>query len=295
MQKSSETETDFSYRIRLQLLEKNRYTTKNNRPYLTLTMRDKHNTFTKFKKWTDNEEEFSSYFKLFQIGKIYEIEAIYSKQYNSSVIIEFKKLNSNEYQLEHFIPPSNKNIDDLINELFKYIQNIKNECLKELLTKTFSIAKIRMKYISCPASIKHHHAYEHGNLEHVISMLNLLERLIKFYGQHANLDIDLIKTGIIFHDIGKIKEYSVINSVPSRNNKAAMLTHITLGDSILIKIIRTIQGFPKDLENKLRHIISSHHGRKEWGAPIEPGFPEAEIVHLLDMIDSRFALPPNAF
>ena len=121
-------------------------------------------------------------------------------------------------------------------------------------------------------------------------MIKLFEQLVKYYNRNTNLDVDLIYAGIILHDIGKIYEIQLYNGLPKGNSKGILYGHLVCGDHLVSKFIKEIDGFPKDIENKLRHLILSHHGKKEWDSVVEPQFPEAEILHYLDMIDSRFKL-----
>ncbi|MFX0102150.1 MAG: family 1 glycosylhydrolase, partial [Candidatus Hodarchaeota archaeon] len=91
-------------------------------------------------------------------------------------------------------------------------------------------------------------------------------------------------------DIGKSYEHTMEKGIPQVAPGMSLIGHIALGDQIVKKAIDEMESFPKDLEKKIRHIILSHHGRKEWDAIVEPQFAEAEIVHYLDMVDSRFKM-----
>jgi 3'-5' exoribonuclease len=48
-----------------------------------------------------------------------------------------------------------------------------------------------------------------------------------------------------------------------------------------------VEGFPEDLRRHLEHMVLSHHGRREYGSPIEPATPEAFVLHAIDSLDSR--------
>ena len=37
----------------------------------------------------------------------------------------------------------------------------------------------------------------------------------------------------------------------------------------------------------LQHMILSHHDKPEFGSPKPPMFPEAEVLHTLDLLDAR--------
>lgn len=160
--------------------------------------------------------------------------------------------------------------------------------MKDLLNKIFNDCEIKEKFYTCPASILHHHPYQGGTLQHTIGMVECFSRIEEYYQRNTLLNVDLIYTGLLLHDIGKINEYYIYNGISLINKQFALIGHIILGDQLISSIIDQIENFPQDLENQIRHIILSHHGRKEWGSPVEPQSNEAEIVHYLDLLDSRF-------
>jgi len=109
--------------------------------------------------------------------------------------------------------------------------------LKELLDKIFSDNDIKTKFIECPSSVKKDHPYKFGNLEHTIGMIKIFENLETFYNRSTNLDVDLIYTGIILHDIGKIYEYYIYNGIPKNSlyhNISSFSSNIFLISSIWI-------------------------------------------------------------
>jgi 3'-5' exoribonuclease len=121
-------------------------------------------------------------------------------------------------------------------------------------------------------------------------MINIFDNLVNYYERNTLLDTDLIYTGIILHDIGKIFEFCLNNDLPMKTIEGKLHGHLILGDQFVSKVLKRIDNFPKDLENRIRHLILSHHGKIEWNSVVKPQIPEAEILHLLDMIDSRFKL-----
>ena len=282
------SQRDFQFNSKLQVIDKSISYTSSRKPYLILRMRDITGDLSNIKKWTENEDELNLYDKLFNIGNIIELNGQYQSSWNSIVINTAKKLNKNQINLEEFVVSPISNQERLIEKLNETLSKINNKFLKVLLKNIFGNIKIREKYFDCPSSISKHHPYRCGNLEHTIGMINAFENFIDFYQKNTELNIDLIFTGIILHDIGKIFEYKIKNEVPSYNKDYVLLDHINLGAQLITTYIKEIDDFPKDLENRIIHIVLSHHGRKQWGSPIEPQFPEAEIVHYLDMIDSRF-------
>jgi 3'-5' exoribonuclease len=104
--------------------------------------------------------------------------------------------------------------------------------------------------------------------------------------QHPDLDGDLVLTGALLHDIGKVPSFKVTSNI-TQTHDGNLLGHIILGDQELSARISSIDGFPAELASKLRHILLSHHGRKDWGSPVEPMLPEALAVHEADDLDAK--------
>ncbi len=280
---------DFNFSIRLQVLDQVEDKTRTGAPYLKLTLRDSTNVIRNVKKWINKEsqDDLETQRNKFSIGNILEIEGQYNLKYGPS-ITDSNLLTSEQYKLEDFVQTPEIDADSLLEYLINTIANIQDNTLKELLEKIFSDEDIKIKYIECPSSIIHHHSYKYGNLEHTVGMIKIFERLVEHYNRNTNLDVDLIYTGIILHDIGKALEYSLNNGVPKKNPGADLHGHLVLGAQLVSKYMNQIDTLPNDKKNQIRHLILSHHGKKEWDSVIEPQFPEAEILHYLDMIDSRF-------
>lgn len=280
----------FQFKSILQVIDQSVSITKTGNPYIIVSLRDITDTLRNVKRWLNDEKELVAQQKIFEIGKILEIKCEYDKKYSSITVRDVKILPPNEYDLEDFVASPRINENDLIEYLFETISNIRNDKIKELLEEIFNDNDIKSRYIECPSSISKHHGYKHGNLEHSVNMIKLFKTLEDSYNRNTNLDVDLIYAAIILHDIGKIYEYSIYNGVPAIIPGSNLYGHLVLGVELVSKFMRRISEFPKDLKNKVRHLILSHHGKKEWGSVVEPQFPEAEFLHYLDMVDSRYKL-----
>ena len=66
-----------------------------------------------------------------------------------------------------------------------------------------------------------------------------------------------------------------------------LLGHTVIGTIRVDSAIRNIPDFPEELRLRVLHMILSHHGRKEFGAPVLPATPEAIALHFLDNLDAR--------
>lgn len=260
---------------------------RNDKPYFNIKLKDKTGNLSA-KRFTSGQNEFESLKSIYLEGNIVEIEGIYQHDWDSVKVNNENMLKPYEYNLSDFEEPSNIDLEILTSILMDLIDSIQNKYLKKLLELIFSDNEIRQAYFTCPASVNMHHSYKYGNLEHTVNMIKIFQNLEENYGNSYGLDIDLIYTGIILHDIGKTKEYSIKNGIPVRNHGYGLIGHFSLGEEIVLEHIRKIDDFPEELEMKLRHLVLSHHGKNEYGSPVEPQIPEAEILHLIDSLDAKY-------
>ncbi len=169
-----------------------------------------------------------------------------------------------------------------------YLGRINNKVLKDITNNIYN--EFKKKFYLHPAATSYHHNYRGGLAYHTSTMLKLAESIANIY-HYANKD--LIYSAIILHDIYKSieieddgKEYSIYGS---------LLGHISMASANVLVVADKL-GY-KDTEEvmMLQHIILSHHGKKEWGSPVEPRTPEAFIVHYVDNMDSKLAVIGEVF
>jgi 3'-5' exoribonuclease len=112
-------------------------------------------------------------------------------------------------------------------------------------------------------------------------------RLAKFAAAHyPGIDFDLLLSGVLLHDVGKIRELSYTRSI-AYTSPGQLLGHIVIGIGIVEEKLRQIPDFPPRVRELLLHMIISHHGELEFGSPKTPLFPEALLLHHLDNLDSK--------
>ena len=128
-----------------------------------------------------------------------------------------------------------------------------------------------------------HHAFLGGLLEHILSLARLARLVLQNY---PALDGDLVISGVILHDLGKIYEMSYTRSIQYTSH-GQLLGHMILEIEILHEKLRQLPEFPKRLQVLLEHLIISHHGQYEFGSPKLPMFPEALLLHYIDDLDSK--------
>jgi len=187
-----------------------------------------------------------------------------------------------EYDLSELLKVVDGGIERQVEIFDEIAVTIENEFLSELLRLLRNDAELFDKYTAAPAGKRFHHDYIGGLAQHSHSIASLADKICKHY---PLLDRDLLICGAIFHDIGKT--YELTSGVKlDYTDEGRLVGHITLGDQIVVDYISEIPDFPEKLENKLRHLIASHHGERQYGSPIVPLTREAYALHLLDRIDS---------
>jgi 3'-5' exoribonuclease len=182
-----------------------------------------------------------------------------------------------------YFPHTAEDIEELYGRLRGFVAAVGNPWLRRLLESVVEDAEIVPKLKRAPAAKTMHHAYLGGLLEHVVSLCGLCRAVA---GHYPEADADLLLTGAILHDVGKIEELSYERSF-AYTTEGELVGHITLGLELIGKKIDSIEGFPPVLRTLVQHLILSHHGRYEFGSPKLPMFREALMLHYLDDLDSK--------
>ncbi len=193
-----------------------------------------------------------------------------------------KRLGEGEYDVTALVKTF-ENIEHMKFHLLKLAGTVQEAHLKRLLASFFEDESFMEAFAHTTASIQLHSAGVGGLIFHTI---HVAETCLKVAELHPQLDRDLLIAGALLHDIGKVESFLITSNI-SQTVAGNLLGHVVLGDQELVRRIEGIDGFPEILKSKLRHILLSHHGRREWGSPVEPMFPEALAVHEADDLDAK--------
>ncbi len=256
---------------------------KSGKPYLNLKLMDSTGEL-EARVWEDAEALGNN----FQKNDVVSIKG-FAVAYQGGVqvnVTAIKAIHENEYSIRDFLPSSQKDPKELMDELTRVISSIKDKYLNGLLTAIFKDPDVRERFSLAPAAKSMHHPYLGGLLEHVISICGLVEKVTDHYKKGVNKD--LLLTGAILHDIGKIYELSYKRSF-DYTDEGRLLGHITIGVELVDRKIREVEGFPQKLEVLLKHMLLSHHGHLEFGSPKRPKTMEAIILYYLDDLDAKVA------
>jgi len=182
-----------------------------------------------------------------------------------------------------FLPQTSRNIEDMFKRLVKRADSITTDYLKALIDAFFNDKEFVNKFKTAPAAKKMHHAYIGGLLEHTVSMASLADKIA---GHYAGVNRDLLLSGAILHDIGKIDEFEYQFKI-DYSDKGRLLNHIVIGIKMVDEKLSGIDNFPEDQMLLLKHMIVSHHGTREFGSPEPPKTIEAVLLNYIDEIDSK--------
>jgi 3'-5' exoribonuclease len=190
-----------------------------------------------------------------------------------------------DYDLGDFLPHTKYDVEKLFACVRDAIAGMKNPWLKQLLSNVMDDPAVAPRYKRAPAAMVMHHAYIGGLLEHVVSLIGLAAAVSTHY---PDLDADLLLTGVVLHDVGKIEELRYARGI-EYSERGRLLGHIMIGAGMVREKINAIQGFPAPLATLVEHLIVSHHGSHEFGSPSLPQIPEAVALNFIDDIDSKMA------
>jgi 3'-5' exoribonuclease len=182
-----------------------------------------------------------------------------------------------------FLPVTTRNIDAMFEKLLQITDTLKTPCFHDLFKLFWADTEMVRLFKAAPAAKKMHHAYIGGLLEHTLSMAILVDRLA---GHYTGVDRDLLLTGAILHDIGKIREFE-FSSYIDYTSEGRLLSHIVIGLQIIDEKMKLIKDFPEEQAVLLKHLVVSHHGVKEFGSPELPKTIEAVLLNHIDEIDSK--------
>ena len=260
---------------------------KSGEPYLSLHLADRTGEL-EAKMW-DNVAEVMHSFERDDFVKAKGLVELYQRRLQFT-IHKLRRLEDHEIDPADYFPCSERDPEEMFRELQDIIAGLQNRHLRALLESIFADIQLRDLYKLAPAAKSIHHACRGGLIEHVLSLCTLARMTAAHY---ANIDVDLLITGVILHDIGKVEELSYRRSF-QYSAEGQLLGHIVLGLRLVGAKVNQLPDFPPKLRVLIEHMIISHHGELEFGSPKVPIFAEALLLHHLDNMDSKMDALRNA-
>lgn len=257
--------------------------TQKNTPYLSLTLEDNTGVLdTKY--WNLTDEQVNKY----KVGMVVAVEGDVILHRNAYQLRVHKMEIVEENDLSAYVrsaPMTRNAMEAKVNE---YITMIKDEDIKTL-TKTI-LQESKDDFFNYPAAVRNHHNFVGGLAFHSISMVELCLMIAK---QYPWLDKDLLISGTLLHDIGKIEELSSA-VLPEYTIEGNLLGHISIMSARVDRVAHQLNIQDKESVMLIKHMILSHHGKIEFGSPVLPMIPEAEVLSLVDNLDARIVMMKNS-
>ena len=260
---------------------------RNGQLYLQVELADKSGSITG-RMWNASDEDFES----FDEGDYVRVEGT-TQLFSGTlqlIIAAIGRVDPRTVNESDFLVLSSADIERLTAEMAALLGTIRSQPLHSLAHEVLADAELMRAYKRSPAGIKHHHAYAGGLLDHVVNLLRLADRVAPLY---PALDRDLLLVGVLFHDIGKVVELESERGF-SYTDAGQLLGHVLLGLEIVEEKVAAVQArtgvpFDHELAIRVKHMVASHHGQYEFGAPKLPMTLEAMALHHLDHLDAKMA------
>lgn len=250
------------------------------KPYLRLALGDRTGT-VEARMW-ENFEKDAANFSRDDFLKVRARVELYRGRHQL-IIEQMRRAELTEIEVADYYPHTSQDIEKMFGELREFASGIVNPWLKRLVASVIEDPDIQPRLKRAPAAKSMHHAYIGGLLEHVVSLCRLCRAVCL---QYPEADADLVMTGAILHDIGKVDELTYERSI-GYSTEGQLLGHIVIELETVTKKIDAIENFPRELKTIVQHLLISHHGKYEFGSPKLPMLREAVLLHYCDDLDSK--------
>ncbi|GIN58689.1 3'-5' exoribonuclease YhaM [Lederbergia ruris] len=250
----------------------------NGKPFLTLILQDKSGDI-EAKLWDISNDQV----RIFQAETIVRV-AGEVHNYRGRLQLKIRQIRPTSahdgVNVADFLETAPIDKEEISSKITQYIFEMKNPNIQRITRHLMK--KYLDRFLEYPAATKNHHEFVSGLGFHVVSMLDLAKAIAELY---PFLDRDLLYSGIILHDLGKVIELSgpVSTTYTVEGN---LLGHITIIVNEIAKAAEEL-GIQGEEVVVLQHVVLSHHGKLEWGSPKQPMIKEAEILHIIDNIDAK--------
>ncbi len=268
--------------VELQLLvrRKNLARSRNGKDYLNLKLGDRSGEITAF-LWEDAERAGAA----LQEGDCVHIKGrIQLFNGNLQLTLNFIEVWQGSIDPRNFLPHTDKHIPTMERDLRQIIVDIREPWLRRLAEAFFlKDQEFAQAFALAPAAKAMHHAWLGGLLEHTLSVARIALKVAPLYPQ---INLDLVLTGALLHDIGKIHELTYERNL-DYSTPGRLLGHVMIGVRMIQEKAATLKGFPAATLMLLEHLILSHHGEYEYGSPKRPKTQEAIFLNFIDDFDAK--------
>jgi len=290
--------------VHAQLQSRATRSTKAGKPYLELALADSTGHFP-LKIWSDSPVYQQA--DALPAGQVFRVEAKWTQNTYGLEAKDLEFHHPDEQALDDFYagdPLTRAKQDQDYADIQRLCESITDPRLHALCQRFFT--QLGDRFRRTAAAKRNHHARRGGLVEHVAQMMRSADALSPVYPE---LNRDLLLTGVLFHDCGKLWE----NTYPEHgfaqilSLHGEMMGHIPLGIELVNKLWRELMEAPEaaawvdlkptaeDTRLHLLHLIGSHHGEHQFGSPVLPRTPEAFALHYIDNLDAKLEMIRDAY
>lgn len=293
-----------SAEIHAQLTQRSQKITRNNKPYLDITLADGEETVS-FKVWEDKpwyssltqtpERDFLSLTGYWMKGE-------YGIEVNELVVRPLEEAEREALLLGN--PELKLRQEKALDDILRHVASFADPRLKEI--SGLFLQKYGERFRRTAAARAYHHNRRGGLVEHIAGMMNCANAVCSAYPE---LNRDLVLTGCLFHDAGKLWEncYQEADFVMPYSEAGELLGHIPLGIELVNNLWKEMFASPQakdwivlsppssEVRMHLLHLIAAHHGELAFGSPVPPKTPEAIVLHYVDNMDAKLEMFRSAY
>lgn len=242
------------------------------------------------KLWDASELDRETFFPM-GLVKVRGMVQTYRERLQMKIIQMRPVKEEDEVKLTDFVRSAPIRAVDLIHTIRSTIASITDSEIRSIVS--YCVDKVEEKLTHYPAAKTHHHAYFGGLAYHMVRMLELGEFLCQ---QRSFLNPDLLKAGIILHDIAKPEEMvAQLGIVSEYSTPGKLLGHISMASNWITEAaIRLEIDLDSPKVMGLQHLVLSHHNLGEWGSPVQPQTAEAVALHHIDALDAKLQMVEDA-
>jgi len=257
----------------------------NGKPFLTVILQDKTGDI-EAKLWDVSPEDEETY----AAEKIVKVagEVMNYRGRNQLKVRNIRPAQPQDgVRVSDFLEVAPLSREEMVEYITQSIFEMKNSNIHRMTRHLLN--KYQSEFLEYPAATKNHHEFVSGLAYHVVSMLKLAKAFADLY---PSLNRDLLYSGVILHDLGKVFELSgpVSTTYTVQGN---LLGHISIMVNEIGKTAEEL-GIEGEEVMLLQHMVLSHHGKEEWGSPKKPLIKEAEMLHLIDNVDAKMNMLDRA-
>lgn len=248
--------------------------------YLALTLSDRTGTI-EGRQWETIEESV----RRIKQGDVARVRGKVDEYRGAKQLIveDMRPIPPEKVDRKDFLPVSPRDQRVMEHELQEVLASITNTKISLFMESWFKDKEFYGQYLEAPAAKGIHHNYLGGLLEHSLEVVRMVEVLVALYPRAQG---DLLRAGALLHDVGKTREFTYYTSI-DYSDEGRLMGHVALGYEMLQERARTTQFLTGAQLDHLSHLLLSHHGEKEYGAPILPQTLEAAILHYSDLASGK--------